>query len=252
VSSLIVAEETSLSRLIDRAANALTGAKTSAEILEAKEIASAAYDLAKRTARLSRAKQAHDDVLQRVYRAQASALEIEAGAKRRLADEYDAAQERGEVAGQGKPSQAEGLATVADLGLSHKDIHEARSLRDAERADPGIIRRTLDERIDRGEEPTKAAIREALLYAAKQGIRGTDPMSRRRPSEVESDPQFEAMLVVAGNCRDLLSRAGSFAPEYIIGGFLDEGMRERNLETIRRCRNFLTQILETANAEHQA
>jgi hypothetical protein len=31
------------------------------------------------------------------HRAQADALEIEAGAKRRLADEYDAAQERGEV-----------------------------------------------------------------------------------------------------------------------------------------------------------
>jgi hypothetical protein len=33
-----------------------------------------------------------------VHRAQADALEIEAKAKRRLADEYDAAQERGEVA----------------------------------------------------------------------------------------------------------------------------------------------------------
>lgn len=48
----------------------------------------------------------------------------------RLADEYDAAQERGEVAGQGKPSTQEGLAKAADLGLSHKDIHEARIIRD--------------------------------------------------------------------------------------------------------------------------
>jgi hypothetical protein len=53
-------------------------------------------------------------------------------AKRRLADEYDAAQERGEVASQGKPSGAEGLATTADIGLTHKDIHEARVIRDAE------------------------------------------------------------------------------------------------------------------------
>ena len=52
----------------------------------------------------------------------------------RLADEYDAAQERGEVAGQGKPSKAEGYqATTADIGLTHKDIHEARIVRDAER-----------------------------------------------------------------------------------------------------------------------
>ncbi len=47
------------------------------------------------------------------HRAQADALEIEAAAKRRLADEYDAAQETGEVAGPGKPSKAKGLATVA-------------------------------------------------------------------------------------------------------------------------------------------
>lgn len=44
-------------------------------------------------------------------------------------DEYDAAQERGEVAGQGKPSKTEGLATTADIGLTHKDIHEARPIK---------------------------------------------------------------------------------------------------------------------------
>jgi hypothetical protein len=44
------------------------------------------------------------------------------GAKRRLAD--DAAQERGEVAGQGKPSRAEGLATTKQ---------KARAVRDAEK-----------------------------------------------------------------------------------------------------------------------
>jgi hypothetical protein len=58
-----------------------------------------------------------------------------------LADEYDAAQERGEVAGQGKPSKAEGLTTTADIGLTHKDIHEARLIRDAEAAEPRHRRR---------------------------------------------------------------------------------------------------------------
>jgi hypothetical protein len=68
--------------------------------------------------------------------------EFEAAAKRRLADEYDAAQERGEVAatgdtlrqGPGVPEQNAGKATAADLGLSHKDIHEARIIRDAGKA----------------------------------------------------------------------------------------------------------------------
>jgi hypothetical protein len=247
----------SASGLIDRAMQHLAGAKSSAEVLEAREFASTAYDLAKRAGRLAKAKEACEATIQRIYRAQADGLEAEAMCKRRLADEYDAAQERGEVAGHGGARHfnvpGENVeTTAADLGLTRKDIHEARQLRDAERDDPGIIRRTLDEHLERGEEPTKAAIREAVLYAAKQGLRGTDPMSRRRPTATESDPQFEAMLAVAGNCRDILTRAGSFAPEYIIGGFLDDGMRERNLTTIRRCRDFLTQILETADAEHKA
>jgi hypothetical protein len=65
------------------------------------------------------------------------ALEIQALAKRRLADEYDAAQERGEVARHGGVrSKVAGsdLATAADVGLSRKEIHEARSIRDAQNA----------------------------------------------------------------------------------------------------------------------
>jgi hypothetical protein len=58
------------------------------------------------------------------------------GAKRRLADEYDAAQERGELAkhsetlrsGPDVPKRNVGKATAADVGLSRKEIHEARRL----------------------------------------------------------------------------------------------------------------------------
>lgn len=66
-------------------------------------------------------------------------MTIEAGAKRRLADEYDAAQDRGEVPKAGgdrvsKVSKQNNAATTADIGISRKDIHEARIIRDAERA----------------------------------------------------------------------------------------------------------------------
>jgi hypothetical protein len=49
------------------------------------------------------------------------------------------------------------LPGPADIGLTHKDIHEARLIRDAEVADPGIVRRALDEKLAAGEEPRKAA-----------------------------------------------------------------------------------------------
>ena len=65
---------------------------------------------------------------------QADALEIETGAKRRLADQDNAAQDRGEVA-TARPKSIPGgntSAIVSDLGLTSKDIHEARIIRDAE------------------------------------------------------------------------------------------------------------------------
>jgi hypothetical protein len=152
----------SLPSLVRIAAQKLASAENAAEVLDARDHASVAYDAAKSAGRLARAKQAHDEVISTVYRAQADALEIESMAKRRLADEYDAAQDRGEVRKAGNSSQAEELIAAADIGLSHKEIHEARQIRDAEEVDPGIVRRTLDRLISSGEEPTKAAVRREI------------------------------------------------------------------------------------------
>jgi hypothetical protein len=158
----IPAAGSDLPGLVDRAASMLASAKTAAEVLEAREVAGLAYDAAKRASRLIRAKSAHDDLIAAAHRAQADALEIEAAAKRRLADEYDAAQARGELAGMGtNQHREEGVVVSNTLGLRRDQIHEARRLRDAETADPGIVRRTLDEKLRRGEEPTRSAVRRA-------------------------------------------------------------------------------------------
>jgi hypothetical protein len=181
--------------LVDRASSALAGARTAAEVLEARDMASFAYDAAKKAARLLRAKKAHDELVGAAYRAQADATEIEARAKRRIADEYDAAQERGEVADQGKPSQREGLATVSEIGLSHKDIHEARIIRDAEDADPGVVRRALDEAVDAGEEPTKAVVMRAVLKASARKSRPRGPRFEV-PEESQHDRDLRMLLGV--------------------------------------------------------
>jgi hypothetical protein len=169
-----------LTGLVDRAAGSLASARTAAEVLDARDQASFAYDTAKKTARLMKAKQAHDDLIAAAYRAQADALEIEAQAKRRLADEYDAAQERGEVQLRGGDgtSKAE-VPTANDIGLSHKEIHEARIIRDAEEAHPGIVRQTVNEAIVKGEEPTKAEVRRAALRVVK-GDGAPAPHRRRQ------------------------------------------------------------------------
>lgn len=167
----------SLPALVQRAAQQLASATTAAEVLDAMDAAGLAYDTARAASRFAAKKNAHDEVLSAVYRAQADALDIEAQAKRRLADEYDAAQARGEVAGHGgarnfKVPNQNVEPDAADLGLTRKAIHEARQVRDAEAADPGIVRRVVDAAVEERREPTRAEVRRAVAPS---------PAPRRKP-----------------------------------------------------------------------
>lgn len=163
-------DERSLVSLVERASVALQNAKSSAEILEAKEQAKFAYDAAKISARFQKAKRAHDELIAATHRAQAHALEIEALAKRRLADEYDAAQDRGEIAnGRGRrkisilDENTIEQSTVNEIGLTSKQVFEARLVRDAEVENPGVVRQTLDKLLEEGKEPTRAALTNAIV-----------------------------------------------------------------------------------------
>jgi hypothetical protein len=93
----------------------------------------------------------HDDLIAAAFRAQADALEIEALAKRRLADEYDAAQERGEVQKAGgarnfNVPKKNNEPTAADIGLTRKEIHEARIWQQIRAMDGGRSRPDLSKR----------------------------------------------------------------------------------------------------------
>jgi len=215
-----------LPSLIERAATMLSGAKNAAEVLEAREAAGLAYDVAKRAARLHRAKVAHDDLIAAAHRAQAHALEIETCAKHRLADEYDAAQERGEVAGHGggrnfKVADGNVETTAADLGLRRDQIHDARLIRDAEVADPCIVRRTLDEGLARGEEPTRAALRRAAQDRLQRSL---DRLKSTEKSVQRLDADKAPPLTDAERAR----RAAIFGtPE-------DRAIHERLVEIVER------------------
>lgn len=89
-----------------------------------------------------------DSLVAATSRAMAEALVIESLCKRRLADEYDAAQERGEIQRPSGdrvsiiPDENNALTSpVAEIGLTSKDVFEARQIRDAEQAEPGIVRK---------------------------------------------------------------------------------------------------------------
>ena len=205
-SAVVMTELKDLRGLVDRAAQSLADARTSAEILDAREMAGIAYDVAKRVARLRRAKDAHDALISAAHRAQAHALEIESKAKHRLADEYDGAQQRGEIQRHGgdrvSKVSAENLApTVSDLGLTRKEVHDARLIRDAENMEPGIVRRTLDERLEHGAEPTRTALRKMVTDAAMRGLRPQRSPSRRNPLYVPPTPEQAAWQHVTGTFR---------------------------------------------------
>jgi hypothetical protein len=241
-----------LPSLIDRAAAILVQARSSAEVLEARDVARDAYDVAKKAARLSKAKGAHDTLIAAAHRAQADALVIEAQAKRRLADEYDAAQERGEVA-TGRPKTIPGgntSATVAEVGLSSKEIHEARIIRDAEAAEPGIVRRVLDDKLDRDEEPTRAALREAVTEAAKRGLRGQRAPSRKNPLYVPPTPAGAAWTNVYGTARTFVEWATDANLKLAIAGLNErDDSQASNIRAVRDCANILNAIVEQIDAQ---
>ena len=244
-----------LPTLVADAAAALVNARDAAEVLEARDLATLAYDVAKRTARLAKAKQAHDDLIVAAHRAQAHALQIEARAKLRMADEYDAAQERGEVASTGQHARAvpdgnsSSRATVADIGLSRKDIHEARLVRDAERAQPGIVGRTLKEQMDRGEEPTRAALRKMVVDAAMRGLRGGGSRKRARNPLYQPNPAYDASAGIDGCCTRIADYLDAHGAKFILSGCLDAPMLERSVAKMTRGRDALTTILEAAHAQ---
>ncbi|RWC47978.1 MAG: hypothetical protein EOS55_14030 [Mesorhizobium sp.] len=173
-----------LPSLVREAAAALSRATTAAEVLDAQHQAGVAYDKAKWTARLQKANQAHDELVAATYRVQADALEIESLAKRRLADEYDAAQGRGEVQKPGGnrrtkiPAGNNEPATAAEIGIPSKKIHEARQMRAAIARDPAIVREALDDILASGDEPTRAALKRAIAPAVKT-FRGEDQAAKK-------------------------------------------------------------------------
>lgn len=198
---------TTLPSLVTRAANVLASATSSAEVLEAKDLASAAYNAAKTAGRMKAVKDAHDDLLVKVYRAQADALIIESQAKSKLADEYDAAQERGEVASHGRSKvEASNVTTASDLGLRRDEIFEARQVRDAVKAKPELLVKTTEELIDQGLEPTKARLREAVLEAINK--------TPERVKKKDRDKDHDDFLEFLDCCEKIVEADVDFIASY--------------------------------------
>jgi hypothetical protein len=179
-----------LPNLIQHAASALASATTAAEVLDVIDLADVAYTAAKTALRLTAAKRAHDEVVAAARKVMGDALIIEARAQCRLAEECDAAQERGEVKSAGQPRKRiipneNNSSAVTDLGLTSKLIHEARNVRDAEEREPGIVSKIVGEKLNAGEAPTRADV--------KRAVRKNESKGDARPQPRPVDPEQPAL-----------------------------------------------------------
>lgn len=232
--------------LIDRATRALESARNSAEVLEARDMARVAYDAAKSASRILKAKQAHDSLVVEVRVSQAAAISIHARAQIRLAEEYDAAQEKGEAATSGQPekpkeSAPEGAntpptqkATAEDVG-GKKALENARVLEKAERLIPGIVDRITTELIQQDIEPTMAAV----LRGVKEAVAELSA----KPKPKVMDPRA---LWVWGRLKDFERNNVLEASAEFLLSEMTEPMREDVLRLAPLVREFI-EDLEVSN-----
>lgn len=141
-----------LPALIDSASRHLAEAKTSAELLQARDVAKAALHYAKIT-------KATNDT-------QADCLRIIISAQNKMADEIDAGQERGEVAKKSESYvQDTDKTTLTDIGISRQRVSEYRKMRDmGEEA----INDAIQIALDNNEAPTMGGVASSLGLAAKR------------------------------------------------------------------------------------
>lgn len=205
--------------LIDRASRALLDAKTSAEVLEARDMARAAYDAAKSKGRYAKGKEAYDEVMEAVRAAQGKAQEIAIRAEMRFIEEYDSAKDRGEVASAGKPvnvSDGNDKPTAADLNVTRKETHQARKLLEAEKASPGKAKAAIDGIVARGEEPTRAKVQREVVEKptkpAKEPAAPIDP-ERRKLAKLTLDALIDEVLGLRADLADAKAKAAKLTTE---------------------------------------
>jgi hypothetical protein len=112
--------------------------------------------------------------------------------------------------------------TADDLGLRRDEIHEARKIRDAEAVDPGAIDRAMKGILDRGEEPTRAALHRELMNNAPKPMDKTSLWLWGRLRDFDrmdaltKDPQrllAEMTEPMRRDMRDVVPRVRAFLEE---------------------------------------
>lgn len=240
----IVSDASGLAETVERARALLDDG----DVVAARLLAAAVYDQAKVAGNYAERFGAAERLVGKARQLQGDALLIEARAKVRLADEYDAAQAAGEVRRPGQRGKAVkdgdriSTPTAEDVGLSKQEVHDARKLRDAERRSPGIVERAIAARLAAGLEPSRANLRAAVgtdtATAAERGnnLYQTPPEAMRTLlSWIRFSPKVWEPACGRGAISHMLEDAGY---EVELSDLIDYGTADRFGE-VQRVENFL-------------
>lgn len=148
---------------IERARTALSAGDVEAALL----LSSGAYEQAKAAGAYAEKVKASRELIDKARRMQADALKIESLCYVAMADAVDEAQVNGKLSrgGRQKTVHDEDRFTLEEVGIDKRRLHEARSIRNAERAEPGFIERVVEARLDEGLEPSRAGLKRAAGHA---------------------------------------------------------------------------------------
>jgi hypothetical protein len=159
----IVTDTSELVATIERARYALDAGDVKTAYL----LSSGTYDQAKAAANYAGKVKASQELIDKARRMQADALKIETLCTIAMADAVDEAQAQGKVSRGGRPEtvQSADRFSLEEVGISKQRLHDARHLRNAERANPGFIERVVEARVSEGIEPSRAALKNAAGHA---------------------------------------------------------------------------------------
>jgi len=155
-----------LTRMVMDAADTLYRERNVPGVIAALEMAGVAYKQIKDTKAEAKKRGVGGSLMDRLDRVLADAVVIRAEAERRIADAYEVAQERGDVRKTSGNLPATPMSRH-DFGLDSKELFYARTIRDAERKEPGFVRRVLDETIEEGLEPSMRRLQESARDATR-------------------------------------------------------------------------------------
>lgn len=172
-----IVEPSELVASIERARALLDDGDVEAALM----LASGVYEQAKAAGGYAQKVKVSRELVDKARRMQAEALKIESICYVAMADAVDAAQAKGELARPGRKTNISGenVFTLDEVGLDAQAVHQARKLRNAERAEPGFIERVVEARLEEGLEPSRASLKTAAGHAigtktASKDERGED------------------------------------------------------------------------------